>query len=218
MILTCPACSTRYLTDPAALGAAGRMVRCAKCAHTWMQTPPDDMPRQVHMSPPVEETRMERVSLPALMPPERRRARYGNLLLLGVLVGLVAGLAYFGQERIVSGWPQAKAFYDFIGVKSTTLGAGLELSNIKLVRRQVDGQDVVIITGMIFNRTNEPQALPALQAPLRNERNQWLDDWTFQTDRAELPPGEAASFSTTIPNPPEASKRVSITFIENVVE
>ncbi|WP_425450328.1 DUF3426 domain-containing protein [Virgifigura deserti] len=183
-----------------------------------MQTPPSDMPWQVHVPPPVEETPMGRVSLPALMPPERRRARYGNVLLLGVLVGLVAGLAYFGQERIVSGWPQAKAFYDFIGVESTALGAGLELSNIKLVRRRIDGQDVVIITGSIFNETNEPQALPTLQATLRNEQNQWLDDWTFRTDRTELQPGEAASFSTTIPNPPEASKRVSITFIEDVVE
>lgn len=190
------------------------MVRCAKCAHTWMQMPPDDMPRQVHVPPPAE-TPTGRVSLPALMPPDRQPGRYGNLLLLGVLVGLVLGLAYFGQERIVSAWPQAKAFYDLIGVESTALGAGLELSNIQLVRRQVDGEEVVIITGSILNRTEELQPLPTLQATLRNERNQWLGDWTFRTDQAELRPGETASFSTTMPDPPEASRRVSITFIDD---
>ena len=47
MILTCPSCATRYLVDPAALGETGRMVRCARCAHTWVEFPPDDMPKRV---------------------------------------------------------------------------------------------------------------------------------------------------------------------------
>ena len=39
MILTCPACQTRYVVDPALIGAAGRIVRCAKCANSWHQVP-----------------------------------------------------------------------------------------------------------------------------------------------------------------------------------
>jgi predicted Zn finger-like uncharacterized protein len=42
MILTCPACSVRYVVDPRALGVKGRTVRCARCAHTWFQVPPDE--------------------------------------------------------------------------------------------------------------------------------------------------------------------------------
>ena len=44
MIVTCPACTTRYLVDPRALGDAGRVVRCANCSKTWHQTPPEDLP------------------------------------------------------------------------------------------------------------------------------------------------------------------------------
>src|ERR1700761_4872862 len=37
MILTCPECATRYEIDSAKFPAAGRKVRCKKCAHVWFQ-------------------------------------------------------------------------------------------------------------------------------------------------------------------------------------
>ena len=35
MIITCDACTKRYMLDAQAVGAEGRMVRCASCGHSW---------------------------------------------------------------------------------------------------------------------------------------------------------------------------------------
>jgi len=40
VIVSCPACATRFSLDAALLGDAGRNVRCAKCSHKWKQLPP----------------------------------------------------------------------------------------------------------------------------------------------------------------------------------
>ncbi|HJR57334.1 MAG TPA: DUF3426 domain-containing protein [Rhizomicrobium sp.] len=44
MILTCPACTTRYTVDEAKFPASGRTVRCAKCGHSWHQPGPEPEP------------------------------------------------------------------------------------------------------------------------------------------------------------------------------
>ena len=39
MILTCPACSTKYVVKDGAIPPDGRKVRCASCKHSWHQDP-----------------------------------------------------------------------------------------------------------------------------------------------------------------------------------
>jgi predicted Zn finger-like uncharacterized protein len=49
MILTCPACDTKYVVKDGAIPPGGRNVRCASCKHSWHQNPeggPDAQPEE----------------------------------------------------------------------------------------------------------------------------------------------------------------------------
>jgi predicted Zn finger-like uncharacterized protein len=67
MILTCPACDTKYVVKDGAIPPAGRQVRCASCKNSWHQGPdevaPDAAPPEVE--PPQSEIGDQPDVLPA---------------------------------------------------------------------------------------------------------------------------------------------------------
>lgn len=209
MILSCPACSTRYLLEPAALGPSGRQVRCAKCGHSWRQAPPADMPREIDVSLPPPGT---------LALPESAGAGAGSRRGLGlpllILVLLALGLSggYFFRARIVAEWPATAAIYELIGIPVRTMGAGLELANVAFTWRQANGVTVIDVRGEVSNRTDRDIALPPLSVALSDDQDKQLFDWTFALDRPSIAPGETIVFKTEGKNPPPAATKLHVTF------
>ena len=135
MILSCPNCSTRFLVDPAALGSAGRTVRCGGCSHEWRQDPgkpavhtfaaPDSDagdagkeeqdtaggPEDRERAPPVRR-------VPAARAHRRRPGRLFALLLLAVIVVALLG-SYQFRSIIVSRWPETARHYESLGISVT---------------------------------------------------------------------------------------------------
>jgi len=54
MILTCPACDTKYVVKDGAIPSVGRQVRCASCKHSWHQDPEPSSTEQ-EMAPAEQE-------------------------------------------------------------------------------------------------------------------------------------------------------------------
>ena len=55
MIIHCPSCSARYPVDGASFAPSGRKVRCAKCGHSWHQSPPSDKAEETPAPPRPED-------------------------------------------------------------------------------------------------------------------------------------------------------------------
>jgi len=147
MIVTCSLCKTRYLTDPAVLGLAGRRVRCAKCGHSWMQVPPMDMPRRVDVvSPPLNPGQIPppRFNLPApYIPPRRRRHRYRVVLAVAAVVIILISAGYLARSQIIETWPPAKRVYEMIGGLLGTPTSTLEVGYRRIVVRPAVGADTL---------------------------------------------------------------------------
>jgi len=216
MIVSCSACKTRYLIDPAVLGEAGRVVRCAKCRHSWMQTPPADLPRRLDLvpAPPPSLPPAPNFGLPVRYHAPRRR-RWPVAVLAAAVAGLIVGtgVGYFGRERIIETWPSTKRVYEMIGEFIGFPTSTLEVRDVRLVEQPLAGLTVLVLEGNIVNTTDEPQIMPELRASLLDAEKRNLFDWTFAVDQEIVGPGEIVKFRTEAINPPESYERPQITFV-----
>lgn len=233
MDLICPSCEARFVVDAKKLGPAGRTVRCGDCGNTWHQDPlaeaPPPPPAPKAPSEPEPPAEPEVAPKPDEGLPERPRRRpdvrrppapkvrraspqaAGWALFLIVLVGLGA-LFYFGRQQIVAMAPQAERLYALFGIATESPEQGLELRDVKSVRRLVDGERVVVIEGVVANVSDKTKELPSLEARLTDGSGAELDRWTFSAAESTLDPGTVTAFETTAKNPPREGN-VAIDFV-----
>lgn len=215
MILTCPACATRYLVDPSSIGATGRRVRCAKCGNTWTQQPPVDAPKPVDLTPPPEmPTPIPPGSnLPALPGRAKRSsnaAGWASFVL--VVLALMAGLAA-GREDLVKVWPATATFYDAIGWPVGAPSDALQLAKVRSAERVENGRKVLVVEGEVSNVSDGEQQVPPLKATLMGA-NGPMHSWTFSLKEANLKPHVSVPFQTSLENPAADASSVAVTFVK----
>ncbi|HEY9537901.1 MAG TPA: DUF3426 domain-containing protein [Kiloniellaceae bacterium] len=214
MIVSCPACESRFQVDREQLGYDGRIVRCGKCGNCWHQMPEND-PRAA-----IAATAAAVAADGPPMPGRRRGAppkkksgglAVGWILLLLFIAGLAAG-GWLERERIVARFPQLADVYALAGVPVAASGPVLQLSDVALNSAEDAGDTVITVRGVITNISDRKQTLPMLRAQLTDSAGAMIAEWSFDPPRGELDAGASAPFETETRNPPEGAQNLSITF------
>lgn len=237
MILTCPACSTRFAVNAAAFPADGRKVKCAKCGHVWHAAPKPAAapvpPVVVANSGPAPEDDIQSI-VPAVTvhpaplrpetPPEmiwagtdipRRRPRRGAIY--GIAAAVVAvtlgGLIVF-RESVTKTVPIMGDVYAALGFQIDTTGLDLSIQAKSMEPSQADGVMTLVVTGTVANVTTEERPVPRIQAFLLGKDQKELHSWEFDAGVDHLKPGESHEFRQVLAKPPADTYQVYAHFAE----
>lgn len=267
MILTCPACDTKYVVKDGAIPPKGRQVRCAACKHSWHQQPDDDVmasapvedapsqtdagsqaderhpetqgldgqgdaapfasdpsvppqasdegasaPAVPEAEPPFEpqgddgwdtlpDTEEERFEIPPMDAEDEPERRGLKLMLVLALLAIVAAIAFWflAPESL-------KARVGLAEAKNGQLQLMLTTSDRQELAQ---GQELLAISGRIINPTDREQAVPPIQAALRDKATHKLVyRWTIPPPAPSLAPRTSASFNSAELNVPRGGDEV----------
>ncbi len=229
MILTCSSCATRFLVDAAAVGPAGRHVRCARCQHGWFQEPAADLPRSVtdlaggqaasaqdmrardgRPPPPSRPAPLRRgANLPAL---PRKPSPIAGIVSWGALALFITGVlggGYIFRDQITHEWPASAPLYEALGFE--TAFKNLRFADVSFALSQQDDHPLLTVKGAIINDGAAEVDTPVLLVRLRNAAGRDIFQWTFQIPAAKLGAGAREEFETSLADPPPDARNLEVT-------
>jgi predicted Zn finger-like uncharacterized protein len=238
MILTCPSCATRYYADDASIGAAGRSVRCASCAHTWFVEPQlvlgEDAPailRGRDEERPLNREQVERLRRAAgahtqsaplssaakyrAMQAERQRKDRMKAAALawtvtGVALAATTTSAVAFREDVARIWPKTASAYAAVGLDVNIFG--LEFVDLQ-VEHVFDGPEpVLVVRGAVTNIGREDRPAPVLRFGLRDSTSTEIQHVLARMVSPNIPAGGAAPFEVRIENASPDAQDLEATF------
>ncbi len=211
MILTCPSCETQYFADDTTIGETGRSVKCAACGHTWhvdgSLTPITDRAAttgKAHQAyrQAIREKR-ERKS---------RSAAIGAwLMTVLIFIGLIGGALHFRND-VVRIWPQAAGVFRLAGFEVNRFG--LDFNSIEPTRTFDGTTPLLTVTGSVVNISRNTQPAAPVRIGLLDDNGIEVAVLTADLDKTKLAPGEEATFSARLENPPVSALDIELYFIE----
>jgi predicted Zn finger-like uncharacterized protein len=143
---------------------------------------------------------------------KRQRAWSLTRLQIAILALLVVDAVIVGWRRdIVRLLPQTASFYALLGLPVNL--RGLVFDDVSTSTEQHDGVPILVVQGMIVNRTSASTGVPRLKLAVRNAAKQEIYAWTAAPPRTNLSAYQAVAFRTRLASPPSEAADVLVRFV-----
>jgi predicted Zn finger-like uncharacterized protein len=144
--------------------------------------------------------------------PRRRRGIFGLIgLVVAIVIVVLAVVAYFLQDRIINRYPAAAQYYDKLDVRNEVVGAGLAFRDVKSERTKQDGNEVLVVRGLIVNTNDQERPIPPLQLVLYDGQNV-VQHKVIDPPQAKLDSNGSVGFRITLEQPDPTATRFEVTF------
>ena len=236
MIIVCPSCSTRFAVNAAAFPAAGRKVKCARCAHVWHALPEAaEAPAPARAAAPAPvPAAAPAAPAPAAPPPRPARAdpspemiwagsdlpprrKTGGAAWAGIVAAAVTftafGLVQF-RDSIVGMVPALASAYRAVGLDVDTVGLDIKIEAHAMNDSGANGATTLVVTGSVANVTSQERPVPPIRATLLDKDKRELHSWTFDSGIGSLKPGETRDFQQVLAQPPAETYQVYAHFAD----
>lgn len=208
MIITCPACKTRYMIKSDKLGLDPKVVRCAKCKKSWevKPVPVNSVEEDKPPLPPIA-----RLDAPNLKEQQqelnnkiKKRKNIVFSILCGFLIASIVMLVVL-KDKIVDAKPEFATIYQLVGLdvkKDEDLSSGLVITDVERVQEKAGDSTILIFSGKIKNQSEVEVPVPTVKVQLFNEDGILLDDWSAQGEKKTLKPNESTIWTCRFYDPP----------------
>lgn len=214
MILTCPACDTRYFVGEDAVPEGGRSVRCAACAHEW-RAMPEAPPLPLESTPAAPLPKAFRAKVAARK--EVRQAMAAGVVWAVLTAGfvVVALAAVLFKVEVVRLWPRTASAY--AALRMPVNPTGLALEGVQGGPGLENGRAVLVVSGAVRNIETAPRAPQPLRVSLFDKAGARAAAQLVQPAGAgPVAPGEVRAFRAVFFDPPLGAREFGVDFAFDV--
>ncbi|MBX3429554.1 MAG: zinc-ribbon domain-containing protein [Hyphomonadaceae bacterium] len=241
MILTCTSCSTRYYADDAAIGPAGRTVRCAACGFSWFAEPQLELRPAAAEVPAVMRTaeeparepltreRVERLRRAAEQPgpapsaaakfrqqqsDRMRRDRTRAAVMVWGATGAALAASATGMVAFRQDVAELwpRSASAFAALGLDVNVYGLEFYDLSVERDFSGATPVLVVSGEVRNIGRDDKLVPPVRVSLRDSNSHQIMDLVNAVTDQPVAAGAAVPFQIRVENPPAEAVDLEATF------
>lgn len=138
------------------------------------------------------------------------RALFSSILFLVIVVGAMAGAAWFWRVPIVKTYEDAEALFRMVGIEVDIPGLGLSFRDVTGERVLHGGVDTLVVRGFVVNTSSSSRGVPFVRLALFDGTGRVIQELAAQAPVAELAAGDTTGFRVQLQNPSAAARRFEV--------